>query len=481
MTRGGSGAPVWLLDGAHATRGHDAVVAAVAGWGREGVPHAILVTGPASIGKTTLAYDLAAALLCTAAGGGAVPCGRCAGCLRVTSGSHPDLHVLRPSGPGGQVRIGGRDAPEPGIRDLISDLALSPAEGGARVAIVESAHRMNEDAQNALLRTLEEPPAGVVIVLCADDEDRLLPTIRSRCVRVRLGPVSSRSIEGLLAELGLADPPTAARLARLAEGRPGIAVALARRPDAVRAREELMRRLLDLTGEGPAVRLVAAPSLLATAREARAVGTGDGADAGAGGAGGPDPTAARGARGGARAKAVRRRSGAARDPGSGTPEAQAVATGATTAASQGDARGVADPGRVAEDGDEETSADDELPAGPKRKQTPAERRDAARALIDAWRVVARDLAVAAAGGRRELRDAALLEETHDVAGRLAPGAAVAFLARLDETERLVGANAGPELAIDTLLLAWPLAARPRAARSAPARPAPAGAAAEVET
>jgi DNA polymerase-3 subunit delta' len=456
MTRDAAGTPVWLQDGAHAVRGHDAAVAAVSAWGRSGVPHAILLAGPASVGKSTLARDLAAALLCAAPPDGPVPCGRCSACRRVVSGSHPDLHVLRPSGPGGQVRIGDPDDPEPGtVRALIRVLALSPAEGGARVAVVEAAHRMNEDAQNALLRTLEEPPAGVVIVLCADDEDRLLPTIRSRCVRIRLGPVSSRPIEGLLGEMGLADAPTAARLARLAEGRPGVAVALARRPDAVRAREELMRRLLDLTGDGPAQRLAAAPSLLATAREARATAADPGADGeAAGGATGTGRSRSRGGRRGTRAQGAQGAAGPATTDGAAA--AVAADAGATTSAAG--ARADAEP----EDTEAAagTGVDDEPASGAKRRQTPAERRDAARALIDAWRVVARDLAVAAAGGRRELRDAALLEETGDVAGRLAPGAAVAFLARLDETERLVEDNAGPELAVDTLLLAWPRTVQP---------------------
>ena len=92
-----------------------------------------------------------------------------------------------PVGPGRQVVIGGRDARYRGVRDLIGELALMPVEGGARVAIIEGAERMNEDAQSALLKTLEEPPAGVTIILCADGEARLLPTVRSRCFRVRLG------------------------------------------------------------------------------------------------------------------------------------------------------------------------------------------------------------------------------------------------------------------------------------------------------
>ncbi len=450
-------APAWFADGRLATRGHDAAVAAIATWGRAGVPHAILVVGPTSVGKSTLARDLAAALLCTSAPDGPVPCAACAACRRVASGSHPDLHVLRPSGPGGQVRIGGRDAPEPGVRDLIADLALSAAEGGERVAVVEAAHRMNDDAQNALLRTLEEPPPGVVIVLCADDEDRLLPTIRSRCVRVRLGPVSSRSIEALLGELGVADAPTAARLARLAEGRPGAAIALARHPEAVRAREELLRRLLDLTAEGPAVRLTAAPSLLATAREAARAAADPHADALAG-AGGASTGSGAGQAGlsGGRAADGRGRTRRARTAAAAPGGASIAATHAGATAADGTLAPAADADD-AEATDGADAAPDEAGGSRKRRPPAAERREAARALIDAWRLIARDLAVAAAGGRRELRDTALLDEVGAAAHRLPAGAAVAFLTRLDETERLVEANAGPELAVDTLLLAWPRA------------------------
>ena len=144
------------------------------------------------------------------------------------------------------------------MKDLIGELALMPVEGGARVAIIEGADRMNEDAQSALLKTLEEPPAGVTIALCADQEARLLPTVRSRCFRVRLGLVGARDIERILGDHDLADPPTAARLGRLAAGRPGLALAYARAPEAVLIRAELTRVLLDLTAARPSARLAAA-------------------------------------------------------------------------------------------------------------------------------------------------------------------------------------------------------------------------------
>ena len=126
---------------------------------------------------------------------------------------------------------------------------------------------MNEDAQSALLKTLEEPPAGVTIVLCANDEERLLPTVRSRCARVRLGPVGPRAIEEILAEHDLADAPAAARLGRLAGGRPGVAIAYARAPEAAAIRGELARELLDLVDARASARLVAARALVARASD----------------------------------------------------------------------------------------------------------------------------------------------------------------------------------------------------------------------
>src|SRR6476661_537821 len=214
------------------TRGHDRAVAAARAMVSGHPPHALLIGGPGGIGKTTLAIDLAAGLLCDDPDPAARPCRACRGCRLVDRGIHPDV----------QIRIGSRDHPEDGtIRRLALHLSLLPVEGGARVAILERADRMGDDAQTALLKTLEEPPAGVTIVLCADDEDRLLPTVRSRSARIRLGPVATRDIEAILSDAGVAEAPLAARLARISAGRPGAARILARAPDAVAARDEIGR------------------------------------------------------------------------------------------------------------------------------------------------------------------------------------------------------------------------------------------------
>jgi DNA polymerase-3 subunit delta' len=408
------------MDGAR-TRGHPAALAAVGAMIRAGAPGAVLLVGPAGVGKTTLALDFAAGLLCTAADPAARPCGTCRACRLVASGSHPDVHRLGPEGPGRQVVIGGPGSKVRGIRDLIAELALLPVEGGARVAIVESAQRMNDDAQAALLKTLEEPPAATTIVLCADAEEPLLPTIRSRCARLRLGPVGVREIEAFIEERGVAEPQIAARAARIAGGRPGIALAWVADPDTLRERAAIGRGLLDLTEARPADRLAGVRALAAQAATIAQVAAASTAPAV-----GPPGDRAAGA-------AKPRRGGAARAPASDTAEAAEAGE-----ASSGD------------DG-----ADD---VGPVR--TPAtERRRAADALITVWSDVTRDVALCQRGLDGSVHDLDLLDETRAVSGRLPPADVAAFLDRLGAASVFIAGNVSPELVLDDLALAWPAAAR----------------------
>lgn len=389
------------------TRGQPAAVAAVASMLRGGMPHALLLAGPSGVGKSTLAEDLAGGLLCVAPDRAGRPCRECRSCRMVEHGNHPDLHRLGPTGAGLVIPIGGRE--ERGVRDLVRDLALLPVEGGARVAIVTAADRMTEDAQSAFLKTLEEPPAHTILILTAADEERLLPTIRSRCSRIRLGPVARPDVEDLLVAAGLADAPLAARLARLSAGRPGDAVALARAPESLRIRGEVGRVLLDLARAHRADRLRIGRELIGRAGELAAA-----------------------IRAGSRATE-------ASAPG----ELGRPTRGRKAAADRASTQAPAD----APDGEAEVT-------GPVARVPAAERRAAALALIAIWRDVARDLALVALGDRADVRQLDLLDDLEAAANWLPASFAAAQLRRLDVAgERLEG-NVSPELVVDALALGW---------------------------
>lgn len=403
------------------TRGQPVAVAAIRAMLGSGFPHAVLLAGPGGVGKTTLALDIAAALMCEAPEPATRPCRGCRSCRMVEHGNHPDIHRLAPVGPGGLISIGGRE--DRGVRELVRELAFLPVEGGARIAIVESAHRMTEDAQSAILKTLEEPPAGTTIILCADEEERLLPTIRSRCARVRLGPMGVRDIETVLAEQGVADAPTAARLARITDGRPGHAIAFARAPQAVVIRGEIARTLIDLLDASVTARLGGIRDLAGRAAEMnRAL------DAGAADAGPSDP----GRRGGGR------RGRGASPAGGPVPPAA-----------------LAGPGRAGDVTEPATEAESEPVADERAARVPAsERRRAALALLEVWRVVARDVGLVIAGEVEAVRDRDIVDDLAGPARRLDPASIGAALRRLDvAAERLEG-NVGPELVLDVLALKW---------------------------
>ena len=383
------------------TRGQIPAVHALGAMLAGGMPHALLLVGPPGVGKATLAHDVAAGLVCIAPDPADRPCRVCRACRAFEHGNHPDVHRLAPTGAGNVIPIGGRD--ERGVRDLVRDLALLPVEGGARIALVTAADRMTEDAQAAFLKTLEEPPIGAILILTASDEERLLPTIRSRCIRIRLGPVARRDVENLLVESELAEPPLAARLARISGGRPGDAVALARSPASLVIRSEVGRTLLDLLWATRADRLRIGRDLLARAAELLA--------------------------------ALR----------PGTEPGEARATGRGRKAAKG-VQAAAAPTEGAP-----TDADG---AGPAARVPAAERRAAAITLAAIWRDVARDLALVSLGESGEVRQIDLLDDLETVARRLPEGVPQAQLRRLDVAgERLEG-NVSPELVVDELVLGW---------------------------
>jgi DNA polymerase-3 subunit delta' len=183
-------------------------VAALAAQVRKGdVSHAWLFAGPSGSGKRPAATAMAAALNCSVEPD--VGCGRCSSCLRIARHRHPDVHHVVPEGP---------LIPVSTIREsVIPEAYRSPFEGRRKVFVIEEADRMNPEAQNALLKTLEEPQADTVFVLISDREDELLETVRSRCRRIQLEPVpEARMVEVLEAEG--AGPGEALLAARLSDG-----------------------------------------------------------------------------------------------------------------------------------------------------------------------------------------------------------------------------------------------------------------------
>jgi DNA polymerase-3 subunit delta' len=182
------------------------------------LPHALLLQGPAGVGKERFAAALAAALLCTGRGARLEACHVCAECALTGAGSHPDLHWLRRPEDRKTISVDQ-------VRELAERLSMTSMRRGRRLAIVSPAHAMTINAQNALLKTLEEPASGTLLLLVSSRPSAILPTLRSRCQRVELArPGEDLARTWLTGELG-SEPP--ARLLELAHGAPFRALELA--------------------------------------------------------------------------------------------------------------------------------------------------------------------------------------------------------------------------------------------------------------
>ncbi|RME48260.1 MAG: DNA polymerase III subunit delta' [Caldilineae bacterium] len=213
---------------------------------RNTFPHALLITGISQVGKRTLAHALAMALTCH---GEPKPCRACPSCRKALSGNHPDIFIEEAE------TFAAETLKIEQIRDLQHNLSLSPHEGRYKIAILCDFERATLAAANALLKTLEEPPAHARLILTARTADRLLPTITSRCQRLPLRPVPAAAIDAFLQQHMDAPPETAHLLSRLAQGRPGWAIGALQQPEILEQRKKWLADLLSLTGRGYATRL----------------------------------------------------------------------------------------------------------------------------------------------------------------------------------------------------------------------------------
>ena len=197
--------------------------------------HAYLLVGPWHVGKGTLATNLAQALNCD---GPEPPCGECRSCQRIQEGKCADV-----------TRLGLNSRTEIGIDDIrgLQRLAnLPPYEGRCKVFIIDDAEHLSAEAANSLLKILEEPPPRVVWLVLAAEEQRLLPTIASRCQRLELRPVPSQRVHERLVDLHKVAADKAQLLTKLCHGCPGWALSALADDDILEQRSQRIARLVSL-------------------------------------------------------------------------------------------------------------------------------------------------------------------------------------------------------------------------------------------
>ena len=171
--------------------GHRRLLELTARAARRGtLPPALVFGGPEGVGKRRAAVALAQLVNCAAPTEEADACGVCPSCRRIARGVHPDVLIVEP-GESGSIKIDQ-------VREAIERSAYRPFEGRRRVVIVDEADAMAAEAQNALLKTLEEPPSSSMFVLITCRPDVLLPTVRSRCQRLRFGRLAAAEVASVL-------------------------------------------------------------------------------------------------------------------------------------------------------------------------------------------------------------------------------------------------------------------------------------------
>lgn len=213
--------------------------------------HAYIFQGAEGMGKKIIANAFAKALQCTQGEGEA--CGVCHGCKAFDSGNHPDVFYVLPHK---TKNLGVEDIRE----QIVKNADIKQYEYPYKIFIIEHAEKMTIAAQNALLKTLEEPPEYVVFLLLAENMNGFLPTVLSRCAILKLQPVPKKEIESYLLGNGFAEESTASIFAEYAQGSIGQAVELATSEEFITMREDILSMLCKLKEQS-------IPSLLEKAKE----------------------------------------------------------------------------------------------------------------------------------------------------------------------------------------------------------------------
>jgi DNA polymerase-3 subunit delta' len=199
----------------------------------ERIGHAYIFTGPAGIGKKTVAHIFAGLLLCENPSNGA-SCGKCMACRLYENGTNPDYHGVNTT----DASIG-----VDRIREIQGDVAIKPMYSKRKVYIVEDAAKMTDQAQNCLLKTFEEPPSYVVVILLADNNEMLLETIRSRAQRINFKKYTYEEVGRAIAGRGGIGPEMQRLAAEYSDGNIGVALELAGSGEFSILRDSVLERM----------------------------------------------------------------------------------------------------------------------------------------------------------------------------------------------------------------------------------------------
>lgn len=200
--------------------------------------HAYLFAGPPGLGRRTLALRFAQALNCQTPAGAGIPCGECRDCKQIAAMQHADLAIVQAEAEGGTLKVDQ-------IRESRRALTLKPYQSKYRLALFLRFQEANDNAANALLKTLEEAPSYAVLILTADNPEQLLPTIVSRCEVLRLRPLEIEKVKRGLESRGL-ESAQAKLIAHISGGRFGYALRLIEEPSLLEKRAERLNDLQSL-------------------------------------------------------------------------------------------------------------------------------------------------------------------------------------------------------------------------------------------